>query len=481
MKTKPTDWKDPLVGRDEELRTLVEAGQSGRPEFIAVYGRRRVGKTFLVRKAFGNRFAFSHAGLARTGMRGQLAAFADSLSQSFGKPFDVPSSWLEAFSLLRKALSAKRGRNILFLDEVPWMDTPCSRFLPALEHFWNGWASGRDDIVLVICGSATSWIVRKIIDNYGGFHNRLTHRIRLRPFSLRGCRELVRAAGVSLTDRQIADLYMVFGGVPFYWRLLRKGESPAQAIDRLCFAEDGELAGEFDRLYASLFRRPEMHLAVVRALGTKKSGMTREELLAMTGFDNGGCFSKALVDLENCGFVRKYRFPGKVERDSLWQLVDPFTLFHLRFLADAARKNRGNWLAGIASPVRHAWSGLAFEQLCLHHVPQIKTALGIAGVETDAYAARIPQGPNGEPGAQIDLALDRADGIVNLCEMKYSPDPFIVSPQYRSELIAKVSAWQRTFGVRKTVHVTLVTAAGVNPGENTDIVQSEVRLADLFA
>ncbi len=481
MKTKPTDWKDPLVGRDEELRTLVEAGQSGRPEFIAVYGRRRVGKTFLVRKAFGNRFAFSHAGLARTGMRGQLAAFADSLSQSFGKPFDVPSSWLEAFSLLRKALSAKRGRKILFLDEVPWMDTPCSRFLPALEHFWNGWASGEDDIVLVICGSATSWIVRKIIDSYGGFHNRLTRRIRLRPFSLRGCRELLRAGGVSLTDRQIADLYMVFGGVPFYWSLLRKGESPAQAVDRLCFAEDGELAGEFDRLYASLFRRPEMHLAVVRALGTKKAGMTREDLLSATGIDNGGVFSKALVDLENCGFLRKYRFPGKVERDALWQLVDPFTLFHLRFLADAARKNRGEWLAGIASPVRFAWSGLAFEQLCLHHVQQIKAALGIPGVATDVYAARIPPGPDGEPGAQIDLVLDRADGIVNLCEMKYSFDPFVVSPRYRSELLAKATAWQRAFGVRKAVHITLVTAAGLHPNENADIVQSEVRLADLFA
>ena len=344
METKRREGAEPLIGRGEELRTLVEAGRSGRPEFVAVYGRRRIGKTFLVRKAFGNRFAFAHAGLANCGMQEQLAAFADSLSQSFGKTFAVPSSWLEAFSTLRTALSAKRGRKVLFLDELPWMDTPCSRFLPALEHFWNGWASGEDDIVLVVCGSATSWIVRKIIDSYGGFHNRLTHRIRLRPFTLGECRDLVRAKGIELTDWQLADLFMVFGGVPFYWSLLHRGESPAQAVDRLCFGEDGELAGEFDHLYASLFRRPEMHLSVVRALGSKKSGMTRDELLAETGIDNSGYFSKALADLESCGFLRRYRFPGKKERDAVWKLIDPFTLFHLRILADPAKRSRGSWL-----------------------------------------------------------------------------------------------------------------------------------------
>ena len=483
MKTMKTMVKlaEPLVGRDEELRTLEEAFRSGRPELVAVYGRRRVGKTFLVRKAFGDRFAFQHAGLSEGGMKDQLEAFADSMRRAFGTKGPPPATWIAAFGSLAVALSRRRGRKVVFLDELPWMDTPNARFMPALEHFWNGWASGRDDVVLVVCGSAASWIVRKIVDNYGGLHDRLTHLVRLVPFTLGECRRFAAAKGLRLSDRQLADLYLAFGGIPFYWSLVRRGESPAQAVDRLCFGETGGLHGEFGRLYASLFRRPEPYVATVEAMARRSAGMTREELLAAVGQEDNGAFSRILEDLESCGFVRRYRFPGKKERDSLWQLLDPFTLFHIRFLADDSRVGRGNWLAGASSHARTTWSGLAFERLCLQHVPQIKRALGIAGVSTAVHAARIPPGPDGEPGAQIDLVLDRADGIANLCEMKYSSDLFAVSSKYRSELLAKVSAYQRAFGVRKTVHVTLVTAAGLRPNENADVVQSEVRLADLFA
>lgn len=472
--------KSTLVGREEESRTLTDALRSGRPEFIAVFGRRRVGKTFLVRKVLGDHFAFEHTGLANAERDGQLSAFAKSLSRSFGKTFVLRSNWLDAFDDLRTALARKRGRKVIFLDEMPWMDTPRSGFLSALEYFWNNWASGRDDIMLVVCGSATSWIVRKIIDNYGGLHNRLTHRVRLQPFTLGESRAFVNANGLLLTNRQIADLYLVFGGVPFYWSLIRKGESPVQTIDRLCFAEGGELADEFERLYAALFRHPGMPVAIVRALGARMAGLTRRELLDATGLDNCGLFTKTLEDLEHCGFIRRYRFPGKVERDALWQLVDPFTLFHLRFLADPAKRASGNWLADATSPGRAAWSGLAFEQLCLAHVAQIKLALGISGVAASVFAARIPPGGDGEPGAQIDLAIDRADGIVNLCEMKYAAKPFAITEKYRLEILDKVDAWQRAFGARKAVHVTFVTAEGIRFGAGADIVQAEVRLDDLF-
>ncbi len=469
-----------LIGREEERRTLEEAFGSGRAEFVAVCGRRRVGKTYLVRRALRDRFAFFHTGISGVGMEGQLKAFAVSLERSFGRPFDVPKDWFSAFRLLEKSLGRGRGRKALFFDEMPWMDTPRSGFLPALEYFWNAWASGRDDIMLVVCGSATSWIVRKLIESRGGFHNRLTHRIWLRPFMLRECSAFARAKGLAYDDRQIADAYMAFGGIPFYWELIRKGESPAQAIDRLCFAEGGELRREFAMLFASLFRRPERHVAIVEALGTRMSGMTREELIKAVKAEKGGLFSKALADLESCGFLRRYRFPGKKERDAVWQLVDPFTLFHLRFLADPAKRSRGSWLAGAESPARAAWSGLAFEQLCLLHVPQIKAALGISGVSTSVYACRIPPGPDGEPGAQIDLALDRADGIVNLCEMKYARKEFVVTEKYREALIDKVEAWKRAFGWRGAIHVTLVTAAGIRRNAAADVVQSEATLADLI-
>lgn len=470
----------PLVGRDEELRTLDEAFHSGRAEFVAVYGRRRVGKTRLVRHAFGGRFAFEHAGLSRVGMQAQLAEFARSLKNSFGRDFAVPRDWFEAFDLLRGAIPSRRGRKVLFLDEMPWMDTPKSNFLPALEHFWNGWASGRSDILLVACGSAASWIVDKLVDDYGGLHDRLTHRIRLLPFTLAECREFVRAKGLSLEDPQILQGYMAFGGVPYYWDFLRRGESVDRALDRLCFAENGELHGEFGRLYASLFRKPEPYLAVVRALAQRKAGLTKEDLVSATGLPDNGRLTDALRALESCGFVRRYGYPGKKVRDSLWQLVDPFTLFHLRFLEGRGPFSRGDWTAGIGTPPRTAWQGLAFEQVCLLHVPQIKAALGISGVSASVYACRVPPGPDGEPGAQIDLVLDRADGIVDLCEMKHTGEAFAVTADYREKLLDKVAAFRRAFGGRKAVHVALVTSAGLRPNANADVVQAEIRLADLF-
>ena len=469
-----------LVGRDEELRTLDEAFRSGRPEFVAVYGRRRIGKTHLVRKAFGNRFAFEHAGLSNVGMAGQLAEFARSLKRSFGRPVDTPKSWFDAFELLRDALTRRRGRKVLFLDELPWMDTPKSSFLPALEHFWNGWASGRDDILLVVCGSAASWIVDKLVDSYGGLHDRLTHSIRLLPLTLRECAEFVRAKGLALREPQILEAYLVFGGVPYYWDRLRRGESVARAVDRLCFAENGELRGEFDRLYASLFRHPEPYLAIVRALGANRAGRTKEDLVADTGLPDNGRLTAALKALENCGFIRRYGFPGKKVRDSLWQLVDPFTLFHLRFLDGPGPVLAGDWLSGVGSPARIAWQGLAFEQACLLHVPQIKRALGVSGVSTAVYACRIPPGPGGQPGAQIDLVLDRADGIVDLCEMKHTREAFAVTPDVRENLLDKAAAYRRAFTTSKAVHIVLVASGGVRADETDDAVQSVVTLDDLF-
>ena len=468
------------VGREEELRTLEEAFHSGQPEFVAVYGRRRVGKTHLVRHAFGNRFTFQHTGLSKVGMTEQLAEFGRSLKRSFERDFQSPGNWFDAFDALRDALRSRRGRKTLFFDELPWMDTPKSSFLPALEHFWNGWASGRSDIMLVVCGSAASWIVDKLIDNYGGLHDRLTHRIRLRPFTLSECRSFAAKKGLALGDAQVLEGYMALGGIPYYWNLLRRGESVAQALDRLCFAENGELRGEFGRLYSSLFRKPEPYVAIVRALSGRKSGLMKTDLVKSLGVPDNGRLTDALEALENCGFVRRYRFPGKKERDTLWQLVDPFTSFHFAFLADTAKGIRGNWIAGTESPARIAWGGLAFEQVCLLHVDQIKHALGISGVATSVYACRIPPGNNGEPGAQIDLAIDRADGIVELCEMKFCREPFSISAEYRGKLLDKVAAYRRAFKTRKAIHVALVSSCGIRQNANSDIVQSVIRLEDLF-
>ena len=471
-----------LIGRKREKKQLEEAFRSGRSEFIAVYGRRRVGKTHLVQSAFEGAFAFEHTGLARVGKQFQLAEFGRALRRRFGDGGGAPSDWYDAFDRLATGLETlPEGRKVVFLDELPWMDTPKSHFISALEHFWNGWAARRGDIVLVVCGSATSWIVDKMINDYGGLHDRLTRRIHLAPFTLRECEELAAGKGLVLSRYQILELFMALGGVPFYWDLLERGESPAQALDRLFFAEDAPMAGEFDRLYASLFRHPEAHLAIVKALGTKKMGMTREELVLETGRPDNGRFSKSLEELRNCGFVRRYEFPGRVERESVWQLVDNYTLFHFQFEPANRKGSARFWSNSLESPLHAAWSGMAFERTCLLHVEQIKRALGISGIDSATYSLRVPQDGAGNPGAQIDLLLDRADNVVNVCEMKFAKEPFAIDSDCKRSLRNKISACRRFFGKRKTIHATMVTTFGIRPGPHSEIVQSEVSLEDLFA
>ena len=470
-----------LVGRSRELAQLSEAFKSDRSEFIAVFGRRRVGKTHLVQSAFAGLFTFEHVGLANVGKKYQLAEFGRSLRRRFGDAAGTPVDWYDAFDRLASGLEAlPPGRKVVFLDELPWMDTPKSNFVSALEHFWNGWANLRGDIVLVVCGSATSWIVDKMINDYGGLHNRLTRRIRLEPFTLCECEAMSRAKGLAHSRYQILELYMALGGIPFYWDMLERGESAAQAIDRLYFAQGGLLSGEFDRLYASLFRHPEAHLAIIRALGGKNCGMTRGELLQATKSPDNGRFTKALSELRSCGFVRRYEMPGRTERESLWQLVDNYTLFHFQFERANRMGNPHFWSDSLESPLHAAWSGIAFERTCLQHVGQIKKALGISGVNAGVFSLRVQPDDDGNPGAQIDLLLDRADNVVNLCEMKFAKGAFAIDAECERDLRNKISACARFFGARKSIHATMVTTFGIQQGKHSEVAQSVVTLDDLF-
>lgn len=470
-----------FVGRSRERRQLEDALKSGRPEFIAVYGRRRVGKTHLVLSAFNGLFAFEHTGLARVGKAYQLAEFGRALRRRFGDREGAPADWYEAFDRLATGLEAlPEGRKTVFLDELPWMDTPKSNFISALEHFWNGWASRRGDIVLVVCGSATSWIVDKMINDYGGLHDRITRRIRLEPFSLRECEEMAQAKGLVLSRYQILELYMALGGVPFYWDMLERGESVAQAIDRLFFAREAPMAGEFDRLYASLFRHPEAHLAIVKALGAKKSGMTREELIAATGRPDNGRFTKALDELRNCGFVRRFEFPGRRERESVWQLLDNYTLFHFQFLRNRVGNDGRFWSFSLNQPRTNSWRGLAFERVCLQHIDQIKRALGISGILADVYSWRGFAKGKGERGAQIDMVIDRGDRMINVCEMKYASEDYSFSQDERDKLQRRIELFRAATKTRKGILPTLVTTCGFKRNANGAMIANVITLDDLF-
>ena len=469
-----------MIGRKEEKARLLKYAESDESEFVAVYGRRRVGKTYLIRQTFRDRFSFQHTGVARGCTKEQLRAFGDSLRE-WGSDFNgSPKDWFEAFNLLKSVVrKSALKRKIVFLDELSYLDTKGSRFIPALEHFWNGWASARDDVLLIVCGSATSWIINKVIKDKGGLHNRVTGRISLHPFTLKECEDYVASRGIVMTRYQIAEMYMVLGGIPFYWKHLEPDLSADQNVDDLFFARSNKLEGEFDELYASLFRKPEPYLNIVMALGRRKSGLSRDELVAQTGRGSCGNLTRHLRELEECGFIRKSLAFGKKAKGALYQLIDNFTLFHLAFAGENKSNDRCFWSGSSDSQFRVVWEGLAFERLCLQHVREIKIALGISGVVSNDCSWQTARTAEHE-GAQVDLLIDRNDGVINLCEMKFASTEYEIKGDEERHARARKELFKETTGTRKAVHLTYVTTYGVKRNKCSGIVQSEVTLDDLF-
>jgi len=470
-----------FVGREIERRKLRQALETDHSEFIAVYGRRRVGKTYLVRETYRSELVFQHTGLVSGNLKRQLQEFCQSLLDYGFKGNCAAKDWYEAFHLLGKFLTTCRhGKKIVFLDELPWMDTPRSEFVSALDHFWNGWCSARQDIVLVVCGSATSWIIEKIIKNYGGLHNRLTRSLLLQPFSLHECELYAEEKKLHWNRMQILEFYMAVGGVPHYWSFLEPGESAAQAIDRLFFAENGELRNEFGALYASLFRQSEPYVAIVKALSEHNCGLNRKEVARRTGLLENGKFTQMVEALEYCGFIRVYHAVGKKSKEAILQLVDSFTLFYYRFVKDGKMRGDGAWRNVLNSSAYRVWTGLAFEQVCLLHLPQMKKALGINGVNTRASSWFLPGNADND-GAQIDLLIERQDQIINICEMKFSRAEFAVTKEYENELLCKEELFIQNAKPRQAVHLTLVTTFGLKDNSHSKVFQSSICLNDLFA
>lgn len=478
------DYTPVLIGRRREQAILREALETDAAELVAVYGRRRVGKTFLIRELFGSAIAFELTGSHASDMATQLVAFATALGRAAGTTarLAAPRDWPEAFEQLEAHLKAVRGRRsskrVVFFDELPWLATRRSGFLAAFEHFWNGWASAQSWLVVVICGSAASWMLSKVVKQRGGLHNRVTRRLRMEPLSLAEANEYLHARGVRFGIEQALELYMAFGGVPYYLNQAKPGQSAAQTIDRACFSREGMLRDEFALLYAALFDRAERHEAIIRALAKKRGGMTRGELLAAVRFGSGGTASKVLDELSESGFIAKRTPLGHAQRDAVFHLTDQYSLFYLTWIAGHRSNGEGAWLRARAGPRHNAWSGIAFESVCLAHVPAIKRVLGIAAVETLQAAWSHRPGDADDEGAQIDLVIDRADRSINLCEMKYSQGEFVVDKAYARELERKREVFRRTTGTRKALFLTLVTTVGVRNNEHAQRLGLQVVTLD---
>jgi len=470
-----------MIGREKECQALQQAWLNQESEFVAVYGRRRIGKTYLVKEHFADRFAFRHTGLARADKKEQLAAFKKSL-KAFGYVHKGQFvTWYEAFDALEDFLGRRsEKKKVVFLDEVPWMDSGRGNFISALEHFWNGWANYRKDILLVICGSATSWMIDKVIKDKGGLHNRVTRNVFLEPFTLHECEQFVIARGWPMTRMEMAETYMAIGGVPYYWTLLERGSSVAQNFDALFFGRQAKLKDEFSQLYASLFRRPAAYLKIVSSLATRKLGMTRGELSEASGVPQNGRMTRMLEELEQCGFIRKHSGYGRRFGDDVYQLIDAYTLFYFHFLAKPSNRDDDFWKTHVSSPEIAAWRGLAFERICLQHTREIKRKLGIEGVATQVYSWQRRRGNNTRKGAQIDLLIDRADGVVNVCEMKFVRGLYELTEKDEIALQTRAESFVQDTGCGKAVHLTMVTSRGLVDNDFARSIASQVVLDDLF-
>lgn len=469
-----------LIGREKEIKTLQQAYHSEYSEFVAVYGRRRIGKTFLIREAFNYQFAFQHTGVYKETLKKQLRNFRDALKMSGMKKVRIPTDWSDAFFQLAQFIKeSKEEKKVIFIDEVPWLDTPRSGFLSALEYFWNSFASARKDVLLIICGSATSWIINKVLKNHGGLHNRVTYRIHLQPFTLHECEEYAKYIGMRASHYDLIEYYMVLGGVAFYWSRLDKGLSVAQNIDNMIFSETGFLHNEFNELYDSLFNEPESYLKIIDALGTIRLGMTRDELVKEGGITSNGKLTRMLEDLTECGFIKRIPSYGGKSKDDLIQLVDNFTIFYYKYIKENQNNDEHFWSNSYNSPIRSAWTGLAFERVCFQHIPQIKQAMGIAGVATQCYSWKAKGGMHSS-GAQIDMVLDRSDNIINICEIKFSKGEYTITKDYAMSLNNKVKRFIDDTKTKKSILLTMITTNGVTHNEYWNQIQKEITADELF-
>ena len=473
-----------IIGREKEKDVLSQAMKSEKPEFIVVYGRRRVGKTYLIKEYFNNQFAFYTSGVPdQRSNKAKIKTFYESLKNYGDRGSKAPEDWYETFRRLKDILDGPNvyrdpvsNKRIVFLDEVPWFDNKQGLFREALDFFWNTWASSQPDLCLIVCGSATSWITKEILLSKGGFYNRLTRIINLKPFTLRECASFYSAHGANITQSDIVRSYMVFGGIPYYMNLYDTRMSLDQNIDALLFNPTGQLRNEYDMLFKSLFANPHNHYEVIDALSKKKTGMTRTELSKKTGINNGRALTDVLFDLEQCGFIRSYSAYNKNRNGKIFQIIDPYILFYFAFLHNS---KVSKWMEHVGKPGYYAWLGLSFEKVCLWHISEIKSVLGISGISSSEYAWRS-DGSDDLKGAQIDLLIDRADNVINLCEMKYTESPFVLTDGYNNELLNKKRLFMEKTKTRKGIHIILISMNGVANNQRYGLAQRVISGSELF-
>lgn len=470
----------PLIGREFESAKMLNLLATKESELLAVIGRRRVGKTFLIKKVYQNELIFHITGLQDVSKKLQIQNFIEARNEFFPESthFAVPDNWLTAFAQLKQVLGKpKKKKRVLFFDELPWLASNSSEFLKAFDHFWNSWAVDQN-LVLVICGSSASWMITHIINHKGGLHNRVTQKIYLQPFTLQETEKYFESKLISMPRQNIIQLYMTTGGIPYYLKEIQKGETAVQAINNMFFGKSAPLFGEFDNLYKALFSNHEKHIAVIRALATKWSGLTRAEILEKSKLPTGGSISTILEELETSGFIKSYSYYHKKQREAIYRLTDEYSLFYLHFI-EPNKNSKDYWLKKFNTPTAKSWGGYAFETLCMKHISGIKQALGIAGILTSESSFYKRKDDETE-GCQIDMLIERADNAINICEMKYYDGLYSLTNGDIQNLQRKRNVFQQVTKTKKQLFITLISSQGLEPNNNAYLIDKQLDSNALF-
>ena len=475
-----------IIGREYEQHVLKNICDEKEARLVAIYGRRRVGKTYLVKYFFAEKFDFAFTGSFETPSPIQLALFAGALKEYSGEIMSPPKSWFEAFDQLKTYLLGLRKKQIVvFLDELPWMDTQKSNFLTAFSYFWNSWASTRDGLKLIVCGSSTSWMLEKIIGDKGGLYGRSSRSIYIAPFSLHEMELfLKKRKGIVWNRYQLLETYMIFGGIPYYLDMLEKGLPFKQNVDNLFYRNGAPLQTEYEFLFRSLFKSSKVYRQVVEVIAKKNKGLTLKEIKEALKTGDGGTLSTVLDNLCKCDFIRKYSPYGKKEQGGIYQLTDLFCLYHQKFLRVKTGLDEHFW-SNLNENVRNAWAGYAFEQVCLHHISQIRGKLSIKGVLTNicSWSVRKKTDSDGTvwPGGQIDLLLCRGDQFTDICEMKYSQSLYTVTGDYAERIRERNDTFAHFTKTKDSIRNILITTYGLKENPHSDIFDDTVTIDDLFS
>ena len=479
------DKDNRIIGRTYEQHILKNICEEKEARMIAVYGRRRVGKTYLVKYFFDEKFDFFFTGSFETPAKVQLALFKDALYQYSKVERPMPNDWFEAFAQLKEYLmELEKQRIVVFLDELPWLDTQKSNFLSAFSYFWNTWGSTRDGLKLIVCGSATSWMLDNVVGDKGGLYGRSSRSIYIAPFSLFEVEQFLKQRkGIVWNRYQILEAYMILGGIPYYLDMLEKGLPFSQNIDNLFFRDKAPLRTEYDFLFRSLFKSSTIYRQVVEAVATKNKGLSLQEIKETIKATSGGGLTEVLDNLCKCDFVRKYTPFGKKEKGSIYQLTDLYSLYYLKFIGNRTGLDEHYW-TNIKESARNAWAGYAFEQVCLHHVSQIRGALSIKGVLTNVCSWASPKQVDKDgtewPGVQIDLLLCRGDHVIDVCEMKYCQSEFVLTDKYEKHLRERNATFAHFTKAKEALHTVLITTYGLKQNQYSSSVDAVVTMEDLF-